>query len=79
MDFTYDKAFLRKSIEECRQLLQTIIERHLTDKSKGRVDLVFHTLCEPDLLDAVFQAPEYKTFMTAICEDLSRLMDEGNL
>lgn len=79
VDFTYDKAFLRHGIEECRQLLQSIIQRHLTDKSKGRVDLVFHTLCEPDLLDAVFQAPEYKPFMAAICEDLSRLMDEGNL
>ncbi|XP_012939282.1 tumor necrosis factor alpha-induced protein 8 [Aplysia californica] len=79
VDFTYDKAFLRKNVEECRQLLQSIIERHLTDKSKSRVDLVFHTFYEPELLDAVFTSEEYKPLMDSIVEDLTKLMDEGNL
>ncbi|KAI8777559.1 tumor necrosis factor alpha-induced protein 8 [Biomphalaria glabrata] len=79
VDFTYDKAFMRKSLEECRQLLQSIIERHLTDKSKTRVDLVFHTFCEPEFLDAVFTNTSYKSLMDAIIDDLNALMDQGNL
>ncbi|CAG5124329.1 unnamed protein product, partial [Candidula unifasciata] len=79
VDFTYDKAFMRQSVEECRQLLQTIIERHLTDKSKSRVDLVFHTFYEPELLDAVFTDKTYKSLMESVVIDLNTLMDEGNL
>ena len=77
MDFTYDRNFLRKSIEECRQLLQTIIERHSTDKTKGRVDTVFQTFCEPDLLDAIFTNETYKPFVEPIIKDLGTLMDEN--
>ncbi|RUS79444.1 hypothetical protein EGW08_012785 [Elysia chlorotica] len=77
VDFTYDRNFLRKNIEECRQLLQTIIERHSTDKTKGRVDLVFQTFCEPDLLDAIFTNETYKPFVDPIIKDLGTLMDEN--
>lgn len=79
VDFTYDKTFLRTSLEECRQMLQAIIERHLTEKSKTRVDLVFHTFCESEFLDAVFTNAAYKPIMDAIVVDLNLLMDEGNL
>ncbi|XP_059171686.1 tumor necrosis factor alpha-induced protein 8-like [Physella acuta] len=79
VDFTYDKAFLRKSLEECKQLLQTIIARHLTDKSKTRVDIVFNTFSEPEFLDAVFTNQSFKSIMEAIVADLNTLMDEGNL
>jgi hypothetical protein len=79
VDFTYDRAFLRKSIEDCRQLLQAVIDRHLTDKSKLRVDLVFHTLCEPEFLDAVFTNDSYKPLMDSVVVDLNALMDDGSL
>jgi hypothetical protein len=79
VDFTYDKTFLKNSLEECRQLLQMIIQRHLTDKSKSRVDLVFHTFSEPDLLDAAFTGESYKQLMQTIVTGLTTLMDEGNL
>lgn len=70
---------MRSSLEECRQILQSIIGRHLTDKSKSRVDLVFHTFCEPELLDAVFIDKSYRLLMDTIVTDLNTLMDEGNL
>lgn len=70
---------MRQSVEECRQLLQSIIERHLTDKSKTRVDLVFQTFYDAELLDAVFTDKSFKSLMDSIVVDLNALMDEGNL
>ncbi|XP_025078439.1 tumor necrosis factor alpha-induced protein 8-like protein 1 isoform X2 [Pomacea canaliculata] len=81
VDFTYDQKFVSSGIEECRQLLQDIIHRHLTDKSKGRVDFVFNTFAEPELLNAVFAKKEgnYGPLMDAIVQDLHKLIEEGSL
>ena len=80
VDFTYDQKFVTTSIEECRKLLQDIIARHLTDKSKGRVDLVFNTLGEPDFLNTVFKKQDpIKSHMDSIVQDLHKLIDEGSL
>nr|KAG5703098.1 hypothetical protein BaRGS_012160 [Batillaria attramentaria] len=80
VDFTYDQKFCTTSIEECRQLLQNIVARHLTDKSKGRIDLIFNTFAEPDVLNAVFNR-EGNTgpLMDAIVQDLHKLIEEGSL
>ena len=80
VDFTYDKQFLRHSIEECHSLLQQLIKRHLTDKSKSRVDIIFDTFNDPTLMDQLFTASsKYKDFMDKITADMNTLMDEGNL
>ncbi|ESP03590.1 hypothetical protein LOTGIDRAFT_180080 [Lottia gigantea] len=80
VDFTYDRNYLRKSLEECKAILQTLVARHLTDKSKGRIDLVFDFFAQADLLDAVFQSDnKYKDTMDLIVKDLNKMMDEGNL
>lgn len=80
VDFTYDKPFLKSSIEECRQLLQSIIQRHLTDKSKGRVDTVFEFFEGEELMDALFNpSGPHKKEMDSITADMHKMMDEGNL
>ena len=79
VDFTYDKAFLSSSIEECRQLLQSLINRHLTDKTKSRVDIVFDTFTDPKLMEAIFVDGMYKEYMDKITTDMNTLMEEGNL
>lgn len=80
VDFTYDQKFVSSSIEECRKLLQDIIARHLTDKTKGRVDIVFNTLGEPGFLNAVFgKQNSMQPYMDAIIQDLHKLIDEGSL
>ncbi|OWF47936.1 tumor necrosis factor alpha-induced protein 8-like isoform X2 [Mizuhopecten yessoensis] len=80
VEFTYDSVFLKSSVEECRQMLQTLIERHSTDKTKGRVDHVFHSFCDESLMDVIF-APEGKCrdLMESIVTNLRKMMDEGNL
>ena len=80
VDFTYDKGFLKSSIEECRQILQSLIERHLTDKSKGRVDMVFDFFTSEELMDAIFDPNgKYKTYMESVTTDMNKMMDEGTL
>lgn len=80
VDFTYDKGFLSQSVEECRQLLKDLISRHLTDKSKNRVDIVFQTFNDATLMDTIFQPDgKYKDYMDKITTDMNTLMDEGSL
>ncbi|CAG5130601.1 unnamed protein product, partial [Candidula unifasciata] len=79
VEFTYDKVFLKNSLQDCKQLLQGVIDRHLTDKSKFRIGLVFDTFSEPELLDAAFTSTAYKHHMEAIVADLSALLDDGSL
>lgn len=80
VDFTYDKNFLSHSIEECRELLQQLIKRHLTDKSKSRANIIFETFNDTALMDVIFTPDgKYKEYMDRITTDMNTLMDEGNL
>ncbi|KAI1239759.1 hypothetical protein IHE44_0011191 [Lamprotornis superbus] len=42
VDYTFDRNFLSKLLNECRELLHEIIQRHLTAKSHGRVNNLVH-------------------------------------
>ncbi|XP_076464948.1 tumor necrosis factor alpha-induced protein 8-like [Babylonia areolata] len=80
VEFTYDQKFVTSSIEECRQLLQDIIARHLTDKTKGRIDMVFNTFADHEFLNALFaRKGNMGPLMDTIVEDLHKQIDEGNL
>lgn len=80
VDFTYDKGFLSHSVEECRQLLKNLISRHLTDKSKNRVDIVFQAFNDETLMDTIFTPDgKYKDYMDKITTDMNTLMEEGSL
>ena len=80
VDFTYDKGFLSDSVEECRQLLKDLISRHLTDKSKNRVDTVFQTFNNETLMDTIFTPDgKYKDYMDKIITDMNTLVEEGSL
>lgn len=80
VDFTYDKSYLLHLVEECRALLQQLIRRHLTEKSKSRVDIIFEAFNDAALMDILFLPDsKYKENMDKITSDMSTLMDEGNL
>lgn len=80
VDFTYDQKFMSTNVDECRKLLQDIVARHLTDKTKGRIDLVFNTFAEPEFLNAVFNRQNnFEQYMNAVVEDLHKLLEDGHL
>lgn len=79
VDFSFDKKFLTKNLEDCRSLIHQIIERHLTAKSHRRVDHVFDYYANGDMLEKVFHEEQYGTILKRIVDNLNKLMEEGNL
>jgi hypothetical protein len=61
-------------------LLKQIVQPHLTDKSLGRIDLVFGFFSNPPFLDIVFKKnSEYNEIMTKIISDMHSALDQGEL
>ena len=80
VDFTYDQQYVSCCVNGCRQLLQKVIARHLSDKTKCRIDAVFFALSDSAFLNAVYtKSGNTKKYMDIIVQDLHKLIDEGNL
>nr|CAG4641296.1 EOG090X0GLS [Eulimnadia texana] len=80
VDFSYDQKFLIQSLNECRNLLKQIVQNHLTDKSLGRIDMVFNFFANPPFLDLLFKRnSEYHEIMGRIVTDMHNAMDKGEL
>ncbi|KAG7156544.1 Tumor necrosis factor alpha-induced protein 8-like [Homarus americanus] len=80
VDFTFDKVFLTKIINDCRSLLKQLVGNHLTDKSLGRIDHVLDFFAEPAFLEEMFRpdTPHRPTLQT-IVDDMSKAFDEGGI
>lgn len=80
VEFTYDRPFLQKGLEETRSLIQEIVDRHLTEKSKLRIDTVFRFFSDGELLDALFlPSGHYRDQLGVIVTDMHKMIEEGNL
>nr|CAG4636609.1 EOG090X0GLS [Eubosmina coregoni]SVE70137.1 EOG090X0GLS [Eubosmina coregoni] len=80
VDFSYDQKFLTQLLSECRNLLKQIVQPHLTDKSIGRVDMVFNFFSNPSFLDIIFKKnSEYSEIMTNIIKDMHSALEGGEL
>ena len=78
VDHSYDPAYLREATGDCRLLLRPIIVQHLTEKSLGKMDMVFDHLTNADFLQFLFcyarERPEY-VYMRRVCNDLNLILD----
>ena len=54
VDFTYDRTFLVKNVDECGDMLHRLVNRHLSDKSHSRINSVIEAFSNGPLLDKVF-------------------------
>lgn len=79
VDFSYDRSFLKRSLEESKKSIHGLISTHLTQKSHGRVDHVFDYFSNGELLDKLFQSEEYKDALDGIVAGLNTLMENGDL
>jgi len=80
VDFSYDQKFLTQLLIECRNLLKQIVSVHLTDKSLGRIDMVFNFFSNAAFLDTIFKKnSDYSELMGKIVADMSSALDEGGL
>lgn len=76
--YSFDKNHMIKSLNDCQDMLVTLIKRHLTDKSVGRINMVFAYFCDSNFQDTVFE-PEtpLKPHIDKIVSQLNKLIDDG--
>lgn len=80
VDFSYDRNYLTQGLNECRAGLKQLVQNHLTDKSLGRIDMVFNFFANPQFLDAVFKRnSEYREHLGRIVNDMNKALDEGGM
>ncbi|XP_032069519.1 tumor necrosis factor alpha-induced protein 8 isoform X1 [Thamnophis elegans] len=80
VDYTFDRNFLSKLLNDCRDLLHQIIRRHLTAKSHGRVNHVFDHFSDCEFLAALYNPfGSYKTHLQRLCDGVNKMLDEDNI
>lgn len=76
VDFTYDRGFLIKVMNECGEMLHKLVNRHLTPKSHGRIDMVITNFSNPELLDKLFVSDgPYHQHLQAISQGFHKVVD----
>ncbi|XP_021710539.1 tumor necrosis factor alpha-induced protein 8-like protein isoform X1 [Aedes aegypti] len=80
VDYSFDLNYLLKSLQEVHGLLKSCVDRHLTDKSLGRIEEVFAFFSDPTLLETAFrQESPYRDLMDKIIADLNKAMENGDI
>uniref|UniRef100_UPI00398EFAF1 tumor necrosis factor alpha-induced protein 8-like protein 3 isoform X1 n=2 Tax=Pristiophorus japonicus TaxID=55135 RepID=UPI00398EFAF1 len=78
VEFTFDRSILAELLNECKDLLHELIERHLTPKSHGRIDHVFRLFADVEFLSDLYNPDGvYKEYLQKICDGVNKLLDEG--
>ncbi|XP_014215388.1 tumor necrosis factor alpha-induced protein 8-like protein isoform X1 [Copidosoma floridanum] len=80
LEFSYERAYLVKSLERCRAAVRALIKPHLTEKSRERCEQVFDFLVHPDFLEAVFaNDSELRPVLGALVGDINKALETGEL
>ncbi|XP_023962802.2 tumor necrosis factor alpha-induced protein 8-like protein 2 isoform X1 [Chrysemys picta bellii] len=80
VEFTFESGMLTQLLQDCRDLLLQLVEKHLTAKSHGRIRHVFDHFANGDLLSQLYSPGEpYRPHLQKICQGLNKLIEEGKL
>ncbi|XP_018092384.1 tumor necrosis factor alpha-induced protein 8 isoform X2 [Xenopus laevis] len=80
VEYTFDRNVLSKLLNECRELLHQVIQRHLTAKSHGRVNNVFDHFSNCEFLAALYNPfGPYKKHLQRLCNGVNKMLDEDNI
>ncbi|XP_032873377.1 tumor necrosis factor alpha-induced protein 8 isoform X1 [Amblyraja radiata] len=80
VDFTFDRNVLSKLLNDCRDMLHQIIDRHLTVKSHGRVNHVFNHFSDCEFLAALYNPfGSYKASLEKIYNGVNKMLDDKNI
>jgi len=76
VDFTYDRAFLVEVVNDCGEMLHKLVDRHLSDKSHTRINMVISSFSNGELLDKVFQSDgPYHRHLETISQGFHKVVD----
>lgn len=77
VEFSCDKYFLSKQINDARVLLQQLLEPHVKEKSKERINSVFDQLGDTDFLETLFDpCGPYRSSLEKITIRINDLIEE---
>lgn len=82
VDHTYDRNFVVKYLTDLETMLKTLISKHLTEKSVGRVEQIFGVVKTPDFLDNIYvpkKNEEMRIIMAEVVKDLNICLDSNFL
>ena len=82
VDHTYDRNFVIKYLTELEKLLSSLISKHLTEKSVGRVEQIFGVVKTAEFLDSVYvpkKNVEMREIMGKVVKDLNSCIEAGVL
>ncbi|CAG9773076.1 unnamed protein product [Ceutorhynchus assimilis] len=80
VDYSYDRNYLVHILDECQTILQSIICRHLTEKSINRVESVFSFFGNPTFLDNIFRSnSDHRELLGRVVNDLNKAIENGDL
>jgi hypothetical protein len=76
VDFTYDRGFLVTVVNECGEMLHRLVDRHLSEKSHGRINMIISNFSNGTLLDKVFQSDgAYYQHLETISQGFHKVVD----
>ncbi len=76
VDFTYDRTFLVKIVDECGDMLHRLVDRHLSDKSHTRINSVIEAFSNGALLDKVFLSDgQFHHHLETISQGFHKVVD----
>ncbi|XP_005992021.1 tumor necrosis factor alpha-induced protein 8-like protein 1 [Latimeria chalumnae] len=80
IDFTFDRRVMSSMLNDCRDLLHQVTNRHLTAKSHSRINHIFNHFADCDFLATLYGPSEfYRAHLQVICEGINKMLDEGNI
>lgn len=76
VDFTYDRTFLVKIVNEVGDMLHRLVDRHLSDKSHTRINSVVEAFNNGALLDKVFLSDgQFHGHLETISQGFHKVVD----
>ena len=76
VDFTYDRTFLVKIVDEVGDMLHKMVDRHLSDKSHMRINSVVEAFNNGALLDKVFLSDgQFHRHLETISQGFHKVVD----
>ncbi|KAJ6664072.1 hypothetical protein lerEdw1_008287 [Lerista edwardsae] len=80
VEYTFDKNVLSGLLNECKDLIHELVERHLTARSHARINNVFNQFADVDFLTALYSLDgECRPHLKKICDGINKLLEEKTL
>uniref|UniRef100_A0A8C3SIU6 TNF alpha induced protein 8 like 3 n=1 Tax=Chelydra serpentina TaxID=8475 RepID=A0A8C3SIU6_CHESE len=77
VEYTFDRNVLAELLNECKDLVHKLVERHLTPRSHGRINHVFNHFADVEFLTALYSLDgDCRPYLKKICDGINKLLDE---